>query len=1027
MAKKLTYEELEQRVKELEKEASKRKQAEEALRESEEKYRTLFKNANDAIFIADVETGVLLDANEEAEQLIGRSKREIIIMHQSQLHPPDKVEYYKEKFHKHIQCARTADFDAEVVKKDGTTVPVCISAAIMEFQGKTVLQGIFRDMTAYKLAQETLRESEEKYRSLVESTEDSICLVDRNCRYLFMNEKHLARFGLPTDRMIGKTYGELHSNEETKDFSEKVKEVFETGKSLSYEYRSKTDGGYFLRTLSPVKEPVGRTTAVTVVSKDITEHKRIEEDLRTSQQYARNVIDSSLDMIITVDNGRCIVEFNKAAEKTFGYGREEVVGKLVDVLYADPQEGLAVHKKTVEQGQCVQEILNRRKNGEVFRGFLSASLLFDPHGEVVGVMGVSRDITEQKRAEEALLESEERHRLFFENSPIGIIHYDNRGVITAVNDVMIAIFGSSREKLIGLDINDIPHIKLAESVYKSLNGELAYYEGEYTSYTAAKSAIIKSISIPIIRDGQVIAGVGIIEDITERQRFEDALRESEEKFRTLFEDSRDAIFINTKEGKFIDVNQSYLDLFGYNREEMAERNATDDYANPDDRIRVCDELARKGSVKDFEVKHKKKDGTEMDCLVTTAARKAEDGSILTYQGIIRDITEKKKLEAQLERAQKMEAIGTLAGGVAHDLNNILSGLVSYPALLLLEITEDSPLRRPILTIKQSGQKAAAVVQDLLTLARRGIAVTEAVNLNLIISAYVKSPEHKRLISFHPNVHVRTNLEADLLNILCSPAHLSKTVVNLISNAAEAMPEGGTIFISTENRYIDRAIRGYDHVEEGDYVLLTVSDTGVGITSTDMDRIFEPFYTKKVMGRSGTGLGMAVVWGTVKDHKGYIDIESSEGKGTTFTLYFPVTRKELVKDKALVSIEDYKGKGESILVVDDVEEQREIASRILKKLGYSVTTVASGEEAVDYLKDNSADLLILDMIMDPGIDGLETYKRIIELHPGQKALIASGFSETDRVKEAQRLGAGAYVKKPFLLEKIGLAVRAELKR
>jgi CheY-like chemotaxis protein len=240
-----------------------------------------------------------------------------------------------------------------------------------------------------------------------------------------------------------------------------------------------------------------------------------------------------------------------------------------------------------------------------------------------------------------------------------------------------------------------------------------------------------------------------------------------------------------------------------------------------------------------------------------------------------------------------------------------------------------------------------------------------------------------------------------------------------------MPYGGEIFISTENRYIDSPIRGYDHIEEGDYVILTVSDTGVGISKKDRERIFEPFYTKKVMGRSGTGLGMAVVWGTVKDHKGYIDVKSTEGKGTTFTLYFPVTRKELAKEKPGLSIEDYMAKGESVLVVDDVEEQRELASRMLKRLRYSVTSVSSGEEAVDYMKDNSADLVMLDMIMDPGIDGLETYKRIIEFHPEQKAIIVSGFSETRKVKKAQRLGAGAYVKKPYLLEKIGLAVRDEL--
>lgn len=387
--------------------------------------------------------------------------------------------------------------------------------------------------------------------------------------------------------------------------------------------------------------------------------------------------------------------------------------------------------------------------------------------------------------------------------------------------------------------------------------------------------------------------------------------------------------------------------------------------------------------------------------------------------------EKKKLEAQLVRAQKMEAIGTLAGGVAHDLNNILSGLVSYPELLLLDLPKDSPLRKPILTIKESGQKAAAIVLDLLTLARRGLAVKEVVNLDSIVSEYLTSPEYEKLKDFHPNVTLQTDLETDLLNILGSPVHLSKTVMNLHANAAEAMPDGGTISISTKNRYIDGPIRGYDHVKEGDYVTLKISDTGVGIPSEDIERIFEPFYTKKVMGRSGTGLGMAVVWGTIKDHKGYIDIKSSEGNGTTFTLYFPVTRKDLPKEKSRLSIEDYMGKGEAILVVDDVEEQRGIASGMLEKLGYSVKSVSSGEGAVDYMKGNSADLLVLDMIMDPGIDGLETYKRILEVNPGQKAIIASGFTETEQVKEAKRLGAGTYIKKPYLIEEIGLAVKAEL--
>jgi CheY-like chemotaxis protein len=217
------------------------------------------------------------------------------------------------------------------------------------------------------------------------------------------------------------------------------------------------------------------------------------------------------------------------------------------------------------------------------------------------------------------------------------------------------------------------------------------------------------------------------------------------------------------------------------------------------------------------------------------------------------------------------------------------------------------------------------------------------------------------------------------------------------------------------------------VREGDYVVLSVTDTGEGISENDIKRIFEPFYTKKIMGRSGTGLGLAVVWGTVKDHNGYINVVSEVGKGTVFTLYFPVTREDVAKESTSLSISDYLGRGESILVVDDIRGQRELATRMLTRLNYQVASVSSGERAVEYLKTNKADLVVLDMIMDPGMDGLDTFQQIIELQPGQKVLIVSGFSETERVKKAQELGAGAYLKKPYVLERLGLAVRKELGR
>jgi PAS domain S-box-containing protein len=526
----------------------------------------------------------------------------------------------------------------------------------------------------------------------------------------------------------------------------------------------------------------------------------------------------------------------------------------------------------------------------------------------------------------------------------------------------------------------------------------------------------------------------LMNEISQRKWANTALRESEQRFRTVFHTSPDAVNINQLNGEFVEINEGFTTLTGYSRSDVLGRSSSEIqiWAISEDRKRIVSELNKYGYADNIESKFRCKNGDIKPGLISARIIDLNgDNHILT---ITRDISrwkqveaDKQKLEAQLQRAQKMEAIGTLAGGVAHDLNNILSGIVSYPDLLLMDLPADSPLVVPLQTIQQSGIKAAAIVQDLLTLARRGVSISEVVNLNQIITEHLASPEFEKIKNFHPGLKVQTALQPDLLNISGSPIHLSKTVMNLVSNAAEAMPDGGTIFISTQNRYLDKPIGGYDDIEEGDYVLLKISDTGIGIRPEDKERIFEPFYTKKVMGRSGTGLGMAVVWGAVKDHKGYIDLKSTEGQGTAFTLYYPVTRESLRDNQSTVAACEKNGHGQTILVVDDVEQQRDIASLMLDKLGYSVNAVPSGEEAIDYIRNNSADLVVLDMIMDPGIDGLETYKKILEFNPAQKAIIASGFSETWRVKEAQRLGAGAYVKKPYTIEKIGQAVVAELGR
>ena len=393
----------------------------------------------------------------------------------------------------------------------------------------------------------------------------------------------------------------------------------------------------------------------------------------------------------------------------------------------------------------------------------------------------------------------------------------------------------------------------------------------------------------------------------------------------------------------------------------------------------------------------------------------------------KEILERQQVEERLVRAEKMEMIGALAGGVAHDLNNILSGIVSYPDLLLLKLPKDSPLYKPLRTIKESGEKASAIVQDLLTLARRGVTVKEPVQLNALIADYLRSPEFALLQDNHPGVSVTTDCSPELFHVLGSPVHLAKTIMNLVSNAAEAMERGGVIRIATENRYVDNSLRLYEKIGQGEYVVLEVEDQGEGIRPEDIDKIFEPFYTSKKMGKSGTGLGMAVVWGTVKDHFGFINCESEVGVGSTFTLFLPVTSQVYQRQLEEISLDDYRGRGEHILVVDDVAEQREIVSTILKELGYRVTTAGSGEEAVRLAGRERFDLLLLDMILGEGMDGLDAYRSILVHAPGQRAIITSGFSETERIAEAMRLGVGQYIKKPYMIAKLGQAIREELAR
>ena len=496
----------------------------------------------------------------------------------------------------------------------------------------------------------------------------------------------------------------------------------------------------------------------------------------------------------------------------------------------------------------------------------------------------------------------------------------------------------------------------------------------------------------------------------------------EKAARNLFENILDGIIVLSPDGKIIQINEAAKTLFYVRDSEIKSLRISDLLANHDFTETYQNreiKIARKGEMRFFSV----------------SQSTIEDyGVPLGKLIIVRDFTdirladqEKRRLQGQLQKAQKMEVVGGLAGGVAHDLNNILSGIVSYPELILLHLPEDSPLKKPIKAIQESGLRAAEVVEDLLTIAR-GVAISkETSNLNIIVEEYLATNEHRQIQQTHSFVTFNTELDPDLLNVSCSKIHIIKALMNLVINASEST-KGSlcTVTISTMNRYLDEPLKGYEQVRLGEYAVLSVSDDGHGIASKDLDRIFEPFYTKKKMGRSGSGLGLAVVWNTVQDHKGYKDVKSSE-KGTVFELYFPAERTAIAVGEKPVSLKDYIGNKEKILVVDDEAQQRDIAFRLLTELNYQATTVSSGELAISHIKRESFDLIVLDMVMPEGINGRETYEAIIKIRPGQKAVIASGYAKTKEVKAAQMLGAGKYLKKPYVLEKLGMAIKEELEK
>jgi PAS domain S-box-containing protein len=934
-----------------------------------------------------------------------------------------------------------------------------------------ILKAAGCDHDEFQRVVQALRDCEETFRAVAENSLDVIMRFDRFFHHLYVNPAAEAQTGITIKQFLGKTHAELGFPRELVEAWEKaLQTVFDQAAPHRIEFELPS-GTWVDWLLVPEFDKNGEVYAVMTSARDITRIKHAEEKLKESQERLAEIIEFLPDATLVIDEHGRVIAWNRAIEKMTGIPAQSMLGEG-DYAYATPFYGerrpilidLALHA----DDSMEEHYTSIRKEGDVLFGeaytpalagrqgahlSATASILRNTEGRIVGAIECIRDTTERMKQDLALKESKRRLADIIEFLPDATLVINRDGKVIFWNRAIEKMTGVLAKDMIGkgdyeyalpfygerrpilIDLVLEPHDDIS-SKYKYLSFYNGVVIGEaYMPHLKGGTVYLLGTAAPLYdSNGEIVGAIETIRDITDRRHAEEALSLANQRFSEVL-NSFDALVyvVDMTTHEVLFVNRYGREVLGDLEGDICWRMIQPGQTGPCDFCTndcLLDAAGKPTSGVVWEFPHPIK-GRWYEC--RDRAIDWPDGRLVRLSIAI-DITDRKnadeehsKLMERLHRAEKMEALGLMAGGVAHDLNNTLGVLVGYSELLVLSMPESDPNRRHAENILQSGKRGAAVIQDLLTLARRNVNVSAVINLNHVIQEYLKTPEFTDLKASHPRVAYDVVLSDQLLNLKGSALHLGTTLMNLVVNATEAINGSGVVTIRTENRYLDAPLNGYDSMQEGDYVILTVMDTGAGIAEDDLAKIFEPFYTKKVMGRSGTGLGLAVVWGTVKDHAGYIDVQSQEGAGSTFTLYFPVTRDEAANGRSKTAFASYQGRGESILVVDDVEEQRDLARRMLTRIGYQVATAASGEEALQYLENAKADLILLDMIMGSGMDGLDTYRRVKERNPAQKAIIVSGFSESDRVKKAMALGVGAYVPKPYVLEQIGLAVRQELDR
>ncbi len=953
-------------------------------------------------------------------------------------HPDDRT-MVRGRVQKSFETHEPTDFDFRIITPNGELRWVnAISTMLVDDNGKPKrVFGTCQDITNRKKGEE----SRLLLTTALESAANGVSITDRQGNIVWINKAFTAMTGYTWTEVVGQNPRILKSGKQDDSFYKELWETISAGNVWTGELINRKKDGTLYNdgtTITPLKNANGEITNFIAIRQDITERKKREREIR----IFGHAIKSIGECISITDLDNKVLFVNEAFLRTYGYEERELLGKTIGMVRSDKNktESESDILQATLKGSWQGEVVNRRKDGSEFPVSLSTSMVTNDEGQTIALIGVATDITERKRAEEAVKESEERFRILFEYAPDAYYLNDLKGTFIDGNKAAEELTGYTRQELIGknmlslhlLQPNQVVKVAalLAQSVFGRPTGpdELNLRRKSGTEITAE----IRTYPVKV-KDKTLI--LGIARDITKRRQAEEALRTSEERFRSIYESSPVGIVSIDESGKFLRANAAAQKILGYSETEL-QAVSFNDITFSEDReigVKALEAITRGGKDSiEIEKRYVHKDGHLVSARVTISALRDSHGKLANTVTLLEDISERKKaqetqntLEQRLAQAQKMEAIGTLAGGIAHDFNNIL-GIILGHLSIVIQPDYDGPMRTASAeTITNAVRRGANLVRQILTFARKTEVTIVPVNVNESVREIRKMLE----ATFPKSIAFTVDVEKGLPFVLIDAGQLHQALLNLCVNARDAIAEAPKRTDVEPRITIKTAVvmgkvlrERFPEVSAEQYAAISVADTGAGMDETTRKRIFEPFFTTKEKGK-GTGLGLAVVYGVVKSARGIVDVQSEPGRGSVFTLYLPIPKEaSLSEPKPEKQQMEVRGGSDTILIVEDEETMLAVLKLSLQNKGYKILSAVDGREALDRFTENkeSIHLVITDLGL-PKLSGEILIREMKQLKPSIKIIVASGFIDPDQRTELLALGAKDIIMKPYdqteVLEKV----------